>query len=404
MTFTTFWPALLTALLHAAAGGLVSIYLLNRLLNRMHSTPVKFGFITGVTLFLLAIPAVSGWWLAVRPHLSWYMRHAFPLLVLAVWLLGDLRLLVQKRLQRGAPPVDEQPPRPRGFAFLRHPITTTDLTRVSYEVFWDGPALTVAQLTDLHVNGSLPFSHYQQAIRLAEKAQPDLVLLTGDFVSHAKNIPALPGLLTPITTTCALSGEGLTPGKAIFASLGNHDYWSDPTGVKAALAQSGVRLLSGQCMELFAQGQPFRLCADDRPWGPASPFSRGEKGQDSPPPSGEGLGVREKPTLILSHSPDNIFDLRYIPGAVAVFSGHVHGGQFRVPLPFGSTSLVLPSIHGRRLDRGHFVFVGAEKQPVHLFVSAGVGADEPALRLYCPPEVLIVRFISTNNSRLNSDV
>jgi predicted MPP superfamily phosphohydrolase len=401
-----------------------------------------------VTLFLLAIPAVAGWWLAARPHLPWYMRHAFPLLVLAVWLLGDLRLLVQKRLQRGAPPVDEQPPRPRGFAYLRHPITTTDLTRVTYEVFWDGPALTVAQLTDIHVNGSLPLSHYHEAIRLAEQAQPDLVLLTGDFVSHAKNIPTLPGLLTNITTTCALSGEGLTPGKAVFASLGNHDYWSDPTGVKAALAQSGVRLLSGQCMELFAQGQPFRLCADDRPWGPASPFSRGEKGQDSPPPSGEGLGVREKthhtldpknlgdsihlphpqpfsrgekgqdspppsgeglgvrekPTLILSHSPDNIFDLRYIPGAVAVFSGHVHGGQFRVPLPFGSTSLVLPSIHGRRLDRGHFVFVGAEKQPVHLFVSAGVGADEPALRLYCPPEVLIVRFISTNNSRLNSDV
>jgi predicted MPP superfamily phosphohydrolase len=36
-------------------------------------------------------------------------------------------------------------------------------------------------------------------------------------------------------------------------------------------------------------------------------------------------------------------------------------------------------------DEGHFRVEGAD-----LFVSAGVGADDPPLRLYCQPEIFVV--------------
>ena len=42
------------------------------------------------------------------------------------------------------------------------------------------------------------------------------------------------------------------------------------------------------------------------------------------------------------------------------------------------------------LEEGHFVVEGT-----HLFVSAGIGADAPALRVWCPPEIFVVDFVGT---------
>ena len=84
--------------------------------------------------------------------------------------------------------------------------------------------------------------------------------------------------------------------------------------------------------------------------------------------------------LVLSHTADNIYALNRA-GADAVFSGHYHAGQIRVP---GLGSLVVPSMFGRRFDHGHFNVDGT-----HLFVTAGIGSA-PALRIYCKPDVYIV--------------
>ena len=88
--------------------------------------------------------------------------------------------------------------------------------------------------------------------------------------------------------------------------------------------------------------------------------------------------------LVLTHTPDNIYALRD-HGFDAVFAGHYHGGQIRAP---GLGPFVVPSKYGRRYDRGHFVF-----GRTHLFVTAGVGSAEPPLRIWCPPDVLVVDFL-----------
>ena len=86
-------------------------------------------------------------------------------------------------------------------------------------------------------------------------------------------------------------------------------------------------------------------------------------------------------TLVLTHTPDNIYELSG-PGVTAVFAGHYHAGQIRIPL---LGSLVVPSAYGRLFDHGHFVVNGT-----HLFVTAGVGAAVPPFRVYCQPDVFIV--------------
>jgi predicted MPP superfamily phosphohydrolase len=89
-------------------------------------------------------------------------------------------------------------------------------------------------------------------------------------------------------------------------------------------------------------------------------------------------------TLVLSHTPDNVYALAE-QGATAVFAGHTHGGQMRVPW---LGPLIVPSRYGRRFDRGHFDVEGT-----HLYVSAGVGADAPPLRLWCPPDLVVVDLV-----------
>lgn len=76
-----------------------------------------------------------------------------------------------------------------------------------------------------------------------------------------------------------------------------------------------------------------------------------------------------------------MYDLAEL-GAAVVFAGHTHGGQWRLPL---LGSVVIPSRYGRRFDLGHFMI-----EDTNLFVSAGVGSDQPPLRLYCNPELLVV--------------
>ena len=93
-----------------------------------------------------------------------------------------------------------------------------------------------------------------------------------------------------------------------------------------------------------------------------------------PPPPREGGPFR----LCLSHTPDNIRWARRADVDL-MLSGHVHGGQIRVPV-FGS--ILVPSIYGRRYDCGTF-----DEPPTLLHVSRGLSGEHP-LRYRCRPEVV----------------
>src|SRR5438034_8247411 len=89
-----------------------------------------------------------------------------------------------------------------------------------HEVIIDGldPAhdgVRVAHLTDLHVGMLTPDRRIRRAVELANAARPDLVFLTGDYLCYS---PRFAGKL-----------EALVGGLAAptFATLGNHDHWTD---------------------------------------------------------------------------------------------------------------------------------------------------------------------------------
>lgn len=350
------WYSLSNAVLYTAAGLVVFLFLFNRVLNKLRHGKVKRVVALTLLILCLPVPALTGLFI----ENPWSLRGlAFPGVVLALYAVGELRLTILGRERRGAQPNERHGPR----LSLTRPVTTTDLISLNYSLplhGWNGPAFRVAHISDLHVNHKLPDSYYQQAIEQVNRTNPDLIFITGDFISGLGGIPRLMDLLPLLHSRLG-----------IFAVLGNHDYWAGAGDVLEVLRDSHIIPLFNGCQPVeLGGGASLLLSGCEDPFGPS---------EWQPPQTPHG-----QPMLVLSHSADSIYRLSQA-GAAAVFTGHYHGGQIRVPF---LGAIVIPSIYGRRFDQGHFV-VGR----THLFVSAGVGAAAPAIRIYCQPDIQIVDFL-----------
>jgi predicted MPP superfamily phosphohydrolase len=310
-------------------------------------TTLALALVLGALAFVPVLRRSAGPWVKVG---------AF---IIAAFTLGELRRAWLRHQyaveQAGGAPIA-----------LFHPVTTTDLVVRHFEVPLQGlfaARVRVVSLSDLHITEELPAAYYERVTRELAARDPDLLLLTGDYLSRIGRLPLLEAFLSSLPR--AHYGS--------FAVLGNHDYWLREPRIARAFARAGITLLAGKCRLVSVGGSAaLRLCGTDAPWGPA--LTREAIAADAPGTA---------PLVVMSHTPDNVYDLREL-GAAAVFAGHTHGGQMRLPL-FGA--VVIPSRYGRRFDLGHFTVAGT-----HLFVSAGVGADQPPLRLYCNPELVEVDF------------
>ncbi len=255
--------------------------------------------------------------------------------------------------------------------------------------------IKLAQLSDFHFDGTRLSPWLLDAVVAAcQAAQPDLLLLTGDFVSTD---PA------PI--------HGLVPWlKAIpsrygtYACLGNHDNYSTRTRteVTAALAQAGISVLWNQVVCLAALDLEIIGLADfwSKEFNPEPVMA--QLAGDRPGDAG-GRKMR----LMLSHNPDSAEYLQ--PWRVDLhLAGHTHGGQVVIP-GVGHVGAILAQIY-RMLPRAiarlipiinifhrtmkHWEWVAGLHRvgSNQLYVNRGLGTYFPG-RLYCPPELTIITLV-----------
>jgi uncharacterized protein len=217
--------------------------------------------------------------------------------------------------------------------------------------------LRVAQLSDLHVGPLTPVERIRAAVEEANRFRPDLVVLTGDYLTRDRG-------------GVALMREQLGGLEApTLATLGNHDRWVDPRGAGAALEQLGYGVLENENTTITLRGAPFTVVGIDDLWTRSA----------DPPLAMKGAAKGSR--LYLAHVPKTA-DLLAIWGKpMLLLSGHTHGGQVNVPL-------LMPAI--RWMAREPYIDGLYQVEKVQLYVNRGVGNVGMALRLNAPPEVSLL--------------
>lgn len=221
--------------------------------------------------------------------------------------------------------------------------------------------LRLAQLTDTHLGPFMSVGRLRKICERLVSAQPDLVLLTGDFLTmESQAAPAaLAQALQPLTS---LRGR-------VFACFGNHDHEA-PETVRAALAKVGARLLVDEAARVdTAAGQVQVVGADFRYRQRAEHLAELCRKE---PRQGQAL------RLFLLHDPGAF---RHLPSGEAdlVLSGHTHGGQLGL-VSFGLPHTIL-SLFTSSPDHGTWGMASSR-----LYVHRGTGHYGFPLRLGVPYE------------------
>ncbi len=243
--------------------------------------------------------------------------------------------------------------------------------------------LRILQLSDLHASSVVPFSLIEHAIDAGLSYSPDVICITGDFITEKM----------PEARRYRKILRRLSDAAPTFACLGNHDGgkwakrrggYSDTQKVERLLSQSGINCLMNETAGLNIRGNALFLVGLCDWWSgkmrASSPFSPQNKNAQTL--SNSTAKKTGDITIVLSHNPDT---KKFIAGFDwdLLLCGHTHGGQIRIPLmgaPFAP-------VEDKRFVEGlHFW------HERWLHISRGVG-NVHGIRINCRPEINVLDLV-----------
>ena len=233
--------------------------------------------------------------------------------------------------------------------------------------------LRVVQITDPHLGTFMSERRLRSICERAVAEAPDLILLTGDFLTMDTQRSPEP-LARALAPLAAMKGR-------VFACFGNHDH-ECPDLVRSALASAQVELLIDRAIDLDLPWGPVQIVGADHRW----------RGREEQLAALASAYPREPGRLRLwmLHDPGAF---KCIPEGEAdlVFSGHTHGGHLGLlslglshTIVSAATSMPDHGVWARGRDRlyvhrgtGHYGF------PLRV----GVPAEESVLEVFWKPTV-----------------
>lgn len=239
-----------------------------------------------------------------------------------------------------------------------------DVVRVTVPVprlptAFDG--LTIAQLSDFHFGSFTIRAHIRNAVDAALGLRPDLVLLTGDYVSR----------LTEDEPDLIVAEMGrLAAPEGVWAALGNHDHYNGAKLVEAALTRAGIRVLRNAKGSVTRSGQTLWIAGVDDVLKRRHNLDQALHGVST-----------DDCAVLLAHEPDFADEAGLDPRVALQLSGHSHGGQVWLPLV---GPLRLPPL-GRKYPRGLRRVGGA-----WLYTNRGLGTMGLPIRFNARPELTLL--------------
>ena len=222
----------------------------------------------------------------------------------------------------------------------------------------------LVQISDLHYAAYTEPFYLRRMVERVNALKPDLVLLTGDFVSMSPLARANAADYIPL---CAAILGGLSCPLR-YGVLGNHDWMVDAVGVIAALQTVGIKILVNESLPIERASKRIWL---------AGVGDGMANAVDLPKTMPARAAADREPVILMCHEPDLLDQVaRYGPDLM--LSGHTHGGQVRLPF---MKPYFLPPL-GKHYVAGHFL-----RGRTQLYVNRGIGAVGLPFRFNCPSEI-----------------
>jgi len=221
----------------------------------------------------------------------------------------------------------------------------------------------IAQLSDVHISSFMSESQIRKYAVIANELHPDLMVLTGDFLSWdpsagAAVVSALSGLRAPFK---------------VFACLGNHEAWPKAKDSMTELLEAaGINVLRDRSVPIIVSGERLNLVGIEPEYGWTS--------MQVP----EGFLEPERVNILLSHYP-TVFDHAADLGFDFMMAGHTHGGQ--VPVDFVSPRLVSSAL------RCPYFAGSYERRGSQLYVNRGIGTIGLPMRIGSTPEITLFELL-----------
>ena len=245
---------------------------------------------------------------------------------------------------------------------------------------WEGKQ--IGQISDFQIglwadNSGTARRSVEQMI----EANPAAVLISGDFIYHAKPNPT-----EEIETAVSIVQPLVEAGIPTYAVLGNHDYGMDSktaepdeqlaSDLATALEQAGITVLENEsvAMQIPDSSEPLYLAAVGSLWADNDDAAAAL----SEVPEGS-------PRIAMMHNPDS-FELFPASTAPLAVAGHTHGGQMRLPNS--------PQWSWLRFTQKDKVYAdgwakGYGAAGNNLYVNIGIGMSIVPVRIFCPPEMTL---------------
>ena len=260
----------------------------------------------------------------------------------------------------------------KGLAFNANDLYQLNIT--THEVRLDRlprefDGFTIVQVSDVHYGDFTSAEFVRRYVQLVQETSPDLVALTGDYQQFHHDVADAARLLAPLGEwSCRERG-----GQGTVAVLGNHDTWASTADVTYYLSRARIPVLDNRHIEIKRGGSSLYVAGVADPWSLRADLPLALHGIP------QGACV-----VLLAHEPDFLLEAAET-GIDFQLSGHIHGGQIKLPL---IGPLFSPSRFNRRYTEGFY-----KRNRTIMYMSRGIGGHPP-IRLFCKPEIAVFKLRS----------
>lgn len=239
---------------------------------------------------------------------------------------------------------------------------------------------TITLISDIHSGPYMTEETMNEYVELINDLNSDLIMIPGDLTNSQKNE------IFPF----AAAFKNLKAKHGIYATLGNHDYFSDPEYIANVVNnKTPMKLLRNDSDIIKINGENLAVIgADDtRDSGTKQndiilKYISSAENTAKMKADDLNLDFEKIPKILLCHKP-YIFDSLEDSKIDLVLSGHTHGGQV-VFASVGDYSLSFASLANKYVSG---LYSNGSKQ---LYISRGIGTVGLPLRVNCPPEITVI--------------